>query len=62
MKTKKITVQFSADDDKAFYIETLIRSQAAKAVQDNGGKSMRIDVEHLPVPNRNFAFQPNKVF
>lgn len=49
MKRKKITITYTVDDDVAFSIENAIRKIAAKEIQRNGGKSMEISVQNIPV-------------
>lgn len=61
MKRKKISISYAANEADAFYIETVIRSAAAKVIQENGASQMKIEIENLPVENSNFEFNERKV-
>lgn len=49
METKKITITYTVNDGAAFPIENAIRKTAAEEIQRNGGKSMEISVQNIPV-------------
>lgn len=57
MKKKRITISYVAENDTAFYIETLIRSNSIKVIQDNGGTAVKLCVENLPVENDQFEIK-----
>lgn len=57
MVKRKISISFAADDKLAFMIETMIRSDVVRIIQDNGGKSMKMQMESLPVENKSFEIR-----
>lgn len=61
MIKKRISISYAADEAEAFYIETVIRSTAAKVIEENGAKQMKIEMETLPTENSNFEFDERKI-
>lgn len=60
MIKRKISITYAANEAEAFYIETIIRSTAAKVIEENGAKQMKIEMEALSVKNVGFEFQPER--
>lgn len=52
MIVKKITLQYTAEDNNAFAIEKLLRSNFVKIIEENGGKAVHIDSKVRLVNNK----------
>lgn len=61
MAKKKISITYAANEAEAFYVETLIRTAAAKIIQENGARQMKIEIENLPTENTRFEFDVGRV-
>lgn len=59
MIKRKISITYIAEEDKAFYIKTIIRSTVAHVIQECGASQMKIEMENLPVENKNFEIEPD---
>lgn len=60
MQKRKISISYIANEDNAFYIENVIRSTAAKVIQENAACQMKIEMQTLSVENKNFEFDERK--
>lgn len=57
MIKRKISITYIAEEDKAFYIENIIRSTAAHVIQECAASQMKIEMENLLVENKNFEIK-----
>lgn len=61
MAKKKISITYAANEAEAYYIETLIQTAAAKIIQENGARQMKIEIENLLTENARFEFDVGRV-